>query len=999
MIRRILREALAPALLLAAATATFAPAFDVDALARAGLVSTLVGGAAALLLRRRVPLLAAPLVVLAGVAVAAALGPPTPVWPDDIGTAVSTFLSVGLPADGLDDLLVVVALVITPAAISAVGASIARRPVLSLAGPVAATVVGAVLIAPTPPPAWPVIALAVVGCAVLGADARSDISAMPPLVGSRTEERRQRSWWRPAAQLGAALAAVALAAVLPLPGSADLRDVVQPRTLRVEDPNPLSVAARWGQVEDPATVAEITVDGPAPGRFRLSVLEGYTPTGWRQAADFLVTGRSLASDPRGIAPLPDQDDDGAPGTTVTVTPTEHLAPFRAVPTAGQPLAVADPEGLRYAPDAGVVLAGRPRPVSYRTEVAPAPGDLAAGLVPTVVPDVPPELLACPDSDALRAVATQLTAGIGPFEDRLDALEDWLLTRRIYDPAAPGGQTLAGVDTFVRTTFGRGNLEVFVTTYALLARCAGVPVRVVVGAADVPRGSTDLTQDAISAWVEVPVDGQGWVARDPLPTPEEQEAVAQLAEQPPPPPEEPQTSEPPEPEQVEALDPPSDDAPIWPFVLAALAVLAVLAVAVLLPRWVHRRRRRIADPTAAVLAAWTTVLDELADRRIPVSGAHTPQEVAGAVASRVPIPVRRAIELLAPLVDGARYRGTPATDQEASTAWALADLARVRLPRGRADHLSALVHPLRTVRRVRSVLGIERRPKAWEATLPPEVAAASEEAPTDVPDVTLDTRIGAGSTGTVFKGTLVETGRDVAVKVFRFGPGDDGFDERRFDWEIHIAREVSGYPHLPEVLGAGTTPGGVRPYLITTLYEDGTLLDRVRRGGPLTTAEAVAVGADLATALATLHQLGVVHGDVKPENAFAGREGWVLGDLGSAWLRAGRGPARSLTPPYAAPEVWRGSSPTPASDLYSLGLTVLFAATGDVPVAGNAPDLVQVRALFGDHSDLARLVDPDPRRRPRSAADLARRLRPGARSAAFADGGLSLPTPTVTTARP
>src|SRR5690606_21462879 len=383
--------------------------FDVAQLVRVGVMSALFGAAAALLLRWRVPLLAGPFVVLAAVAAAAALGPPSPVWPDDIGTAVSTFLSVGLPADGLDDLLVIVALLVTPAAVLAVGASTARRPVLTLAGPVVAAVVAAVLIAPTAPPVWPAVVLAVIGCAVLGADARSDISAMPPLVGSRTEERRQRSWWRPAAQVGGALAVVALAAVLPLPGQADLRDVVQPRTVRVEDPNPLSVAARWGQAEDPATVAEIDVEGPSPGRFRLSVLEGYTSTGWSQAADFLVTGRSLASDPLGVEPLRDPDAD-APAATVTITPTEALAPFRAVPTAGHPLAVSDPEGLRYAPDAGVLLSAARRPVTYRTAVAPLPADPAAGLAPTVVPDVPAELLSCPDSDAVRAVATQLTAG-------------------------------------------------------------------------------------------------------------------------------------------------------------------------------------------------------------------------------------------------------------------------------------------------------------------------------------------------------------------------------------------------------------------------------------------------------------------------------------------------------------------------------------------------------------------------------------------------------------
>lgn len=160
-----------------------------------------------------------------------------------------------------------------------------------------------------------------------------------------------------------------------------------------------------------------------------------------------------------------------------------------------------------------------------------------------------------------------------------------------------------------------------------------------------------------------------------------------------------------------------------------------------------------------------------------------------------------------------------------------------------------------------------------------------------------------------------------------------------------------------------------------------------------------MGADLASALATLHQLGVVHADVKPENVFADREGWVLGDLGSAWLRASRGPAATMTPPDAAPEVWRGASPSPSpsSDIYSLALTMMFAVTGQVPTASITPTRQEVAAAFPEHPVIARALEPDARRRPGAAADLARTLRPELAPSHTGSGltTLSLPTPTVT----
>ena len=657
---------------------------------------------------------------------------------------------------------------------------------------------------------------------------------------------------------------------------------------------------------------------------------------------------------------------------MTVTPRTDVG-FRAVPSGGVLQTVKDPDGIRFAPAAGAILADRDRTVTYTTDSsATAPPEADVPLVGSY----PPSLADCPDSDVVQAAAQQLTANEPSATGRLEAIEDWLLTRRIYDPSGPGGQTLGSVEQFVRQPFARGNLEAFVTTFAVLGRCAGVPTRVVVGFPTPEPGRTDLNRDDVTAWVEVPLERVGWVPFDPVPTPEEQELQAEQAE-------EQQTTSTTEP--TEPTTPPREVEPTvesgpgfpWIWVLLALVVVGMLAAwTFLTPLLVGRRRRRIADPTAAVLAAWTTATDALAVHDTGVGPQHTPTEVVRLGAGELPVSVPGLLAGLAPIVDRARYSGESASEEDAALAWAYVDAVEDRLGHPWTKRLEPLLHPARQRARLRSTRGLTRRTQPWHAELPDTALISSSDAPDDIPDVSIEARIGDGATGTVYRGVHVPSGRQVAVKVFRYGPKDPGFDETRFDWEVRIAREVSGLPHLPEVLAAAITPVSGRPYLVSTLYEGGTLLDRVRRGGPMTAAESVAIGADIAAGLEAMHQLGVIHTDVKPENVFASEGGWVLGDLGSAWLRASRGPAASLTPPYAAPEVWRGSSPTPEADVYSLALTMLYARTGQVPIAGNPPTPDDIVAAFPDLPIMLRALDPDARRRPRSVADLGRNLRPG-----------------------
>jgi hypothetical protein len=1008
------RVLVVPALVVAAALTVFHRAFAPIDLVIAAVTAVLAGGATGVAIGvRRLPwpagLAAGGVVMAAGAAALTGRIDGVTSVPD----AFALFLTVGLPATGLRDLSLVPYALGAAGTAAAVAASRRGRPLSTIAPVVAVTAVGSLLVLPVGF-AWPVpVVVAVAGALVLLLDARTDLSAMAPLVGTNTEVRRQVAWWRPLVQfVPAVLAVVALTAILPRGRTIDVRQFVEPATERLADANPLAVAGRATRLAptEARPLADVAVDGPSPGRLRLAVLDRYRPTGWQQAADFSITGETLADDPLYRAEAARRGDAGGPGgagalapaeTAVEVRPDPDYDDLRTVPTGGTPRSVDEPALVRYAPSAGVLLAADPAlEVRYRA-AAPEPPSVEAPAEPTVG-RYPPELATCPDSEPVRAIAAQLAAGTTDATERLGRIERFLKVRRVYDPASPGGQTLRSVERFLAQDYGRGNLEVFVSASALLARCAGVPVRVVVGLpAPAADATTSYASTAVTAWVETPLATAGWRAFDPLPTPDEQAQQAQLARQSEPPPvPEPDPAEPARPPRVVEPSDRAREAPVAATVLAVVVALSGLALLVWTvggPLLVARRRRRAADPADAVMAAWSTVAEALVDRGLEVDVAHTPSEVARLAGGRLPLAVPRLIEGLAPLVDRVRYSGQPATPDAAAEAWAYANAIVERLPSDRRHRLGPLFRPGRALERWRSTRGVARRRAAWRGTLPDTALLRAGAAPDDVPGVVLSAKVGEGSTGTVYRGVSEATRTPVAVKVFRYGPGDAGFDEHRFDWEVRIARTVSGLPHLPVVHDAGITPTSHRPFLVSTLYDHGTLLDRVRRGGTLTVAEAVHLGADLAAALATLHQLGVVHADVKPENVFVDHGGWVLGDLGSAWLRASRGPAATMTPPYAAPEVWRGAPPSVSSDIYSLALTMLFAVTGQVPTASITPTREDVDAVFGDHPVVARALEPDARRRPRLAVDLARALRPELAPSHTGPGltTLRLPTPTVT----
>lgn len=197
---------------------------------------------------------------------------------------------------------------------------------------------------------------------------------------------------------------------------------------------------------------------------------------------------------------------------------------------------------------------------------------------------------------------------------------------------------------------------------------------------------------------------------------------------------------------------------------------------------------------------------------------------------------------------------------------------------------------------------------------------------------LGDRLGEGGMGVVYRARDTVLHRTVAVKVFR----DGASDAARTTGETHILAGLN-HPALVTLFDAHVGADAPR-YLVMEYVEGPTLDERLARGA--LSAKAVALMAqDLGEALHTVHSAGIVHRDVKPANVLLrtstvpGEEYRAkLADFGIAYLVD----TTRLTAPgtvvgsvaYLSPEQVRGAEPAAAADVYSLGLLLLEALTGE-----------------------------------------------------------------------
>jgi hypothetical protein len=242
-------------------------------------------------------------------------------------------------------------------------------------------------------------------------------------------------------------------------------------------------------------------------------------------------------------------------------------------------------------------------------------------------------------------------------------------------------------------------------------------------------------------------------------------------------------------------------------------------------------------------------------------------------------------------------------------------------------------------------------------------------------------LGAGAMGRVYLGRST-AGRLVAVKTIKIEFAEEAGFRARFAHEVAAARRVSGV-FTAAVIAAD--PEADVPWLATAYIPAPSLSHLVRVCGPLPVPAARWLAAGCAEALESIHSAGLVHRDLKPSNVLVSPDGPRVIDFGVAraaeriQLTVTRGAVG--TPAYMAPEQARDTrQATTASDVFSLGATLLFAATGHAPYQGETVMDILVR-LATEPPDLAGLpaeltdivtacLERSPRQRPTSAAVLA-----------------------------
>lgn len=191
-----------------------------------------------------------------------------------------------------------------------------------------------------------------------------------------------------------------------------------------------------------------------------------------------------------------------------------------------------------------------------------------------------------------------------------------------------------------------------------------------------------------------------------------------------------------------------------------------------------------------------------------------------------------------------------------------------------------------------------------------------------------TEIGRGGFSVVYAATNTLLSTRVAVKVL--GRLSSDGDRRRFERECQVMGRLSHHPSVVTVHHAGYTGGG-SPYLVMELVEGGSLADRLA-GGSLPWTTALDLVIPIADALSYVHQAGVLHRDVKPENILLGDGGRpLLTDFGIARLGDATNTATGIAASWlhAPPETFDNKR-EPRSDLYSLASTLHQVISGQPP---------------------------------------------------------------------
>ncbi|WP_211244364.1 serine/threonine-protein kinase [Actinospica robiniae] len=257
---------------------------------------------------------------------------------------------------------------------------------------------------------------------------------------------------------------------------------------------------------------------------------------------------------------------------------------------------------------------------------------------------------------------------------------------------------------------------------------------------------------------------------------------------------------------------------------------------------------------------------------------------------------------------------------------------------------------------------------------------TEQDPARIGPFRLVARLGRGGMGRVYLGREESTGRHAAVKTIHGELAADAEFRTRFTQEVNAALRVAD-AYIAEVLAAD--PAAPIPWLATAYVPGISVEDAVRKYGPMPAESVRVLGFCVARAVSAIHAVGLVHRDLKPGNVLLTAQGPKVIDFGIARGVGDEGLTKTGmvagSPPYMAPEQLTTGNFGTASDVFSLGAILHYAATAAGPYGRGGAQELYARALAvgpvvapelpeAIAVPVARALERDPNQRPR-AADL------------------------------
>ena len=220
-------------------------------------------------------------------------------------------------------------------------------------------------------------------------------------------------------------------------------------------------------------------------------------------------------------------------------------------------------------------------------------------------------------------------------------------------------------------------------------------------------------------------------------------------------------------------------------------------------------------------------------------------------------------------------------------------------------------------------------------------------------------LGSGGMGVVYLALDQAGQRRVAIKVASAAQNENQIARFLREGEVSAALD---HPGIVRIYSSGAV--GQRPYLVYELVEGARELDAAL--GELELAERVELVSQVASALGYAHAHGVVHRDVKPANVLVDAQGRArLADFGIARLEgAERLTATGAfvgTPHYMSPEAFRGLGTSPASDVWSTGVLLYLALTGELPFRGSSIQELAPQIALARPTSPSRIATNVPKR--------------------------------------